>query len=156
MSTTNSRQLRMLIDGVLAAYGIDDLKMSIELCEAVKKFLASENPSKSRESILKDIQLNMEKGIDVQKRIEEIRVEIETRVRIRPTSREWEDFLRWAYKQESEKGENIKLFLDWWVSDEWRLSHPPINPNGWYVLWPQAFSIENTIPSREEGKAFYV
>lgn len=63
MSTSNSRQLRMLMDGVLSKHGIDNLQLSIDLCEAAKKFFSSDNPTKTRESILKDIQASLEIGL---------------------------------------------------------------------------------------------
>lgn len=144
MSTTDSRQLRMLVDGVLSAYGVDDLQLSIDLCEAFKKFGASPTPARTREDILAGIRSGMEKGADTQVRLDAIRAEIEKRVRISPVGNAWEDFLKWAYKQE-EKGEYITRFLDWWTADEWRLSHPPIQPTGWYVQWPQAFPRQQNI-----------
>lgn len=153
--TTNSRQLRLLVDGVLERYGIDNLQLSIELCEAAKKFFASDNPVKTRESILKGVQKTLEQGATMQIRIDEIEAEIKNRVRISPVGREWEDFLRWAYKQEQEKGENIERFVDWWVSDEWRMGHPPSSPHSWYVKWLQAFPSESAQKIEKEGSSGY-
>lgn len=155
MTTTNSRQLRMLMDGVLTHYGIDNLQLSIDLCESVKKFLASDNPVKAREDILKGVQKTLEQGASMQIRIDEIEAEIRNRVRLNPTGREWEDFLRWVYQQEQKKGEKIERFIDWWVSDEWRMAHPPSGPQSWYVKWPQAFPIESQKKSEKEGSSGY-
>jgi hypothetical protein len=142
MTTTDSRQLRMLMDGILAHYGIDNLQLSIDLSSAVKRFLASDSPARTREDILKGIQKTLEQGAEMQIRIDAIEAEIKNRVRISPVGREWEDFLRWAYKQEQEKGQKIEKFVDWWVSDEWRMAHPPSSPQSWYVKWLQAFPSE--------------
>ena len=155
MSTTDSRQLRMLMDGVLSHYGIDNLQLSIDLCESVKKFIASDNPAKTRESILKGIQKALEHGAEMQIRIDEIEAEIKNRVRISPVGREWEDFLRWAYRKEQNDGEKIEKFVDWWVSDEWRLAHPPSSPQSWYVKWPQAFPAEIAPKIEKEGGSGY-
>lgn len=156
MTTTNSRQLRMLMDGVLSHYGIDNLQLSIDLCEAVKKFLASDNPAKAREVILKGIQKTMEQGTDMRVRIDQIEAEIKNRVRISPVGREWEDFLRWAYQQEQEHDQKIEKFVDWWVSDEWRLAHPPSSPQSWYVKWLQAFPKEDAqVLEKEGGSGYY-
>lgn len=144
MSTTDSRQLRMLVDGVLSAYGVDDLQLSIDLCEAFKKLGASPTPARTREDILAGIKNGMKKGADTQVHLDAIRAEIENRVRISPVGNSWEDFIKWAFKQE-EKGEHISRFLDWWTADEWRLAHPPMHPNGWYVQWPQAFPKPQTM-----------
>lgn len=154
MSTTDSRQLRMLVDGVLSAYGVDDLQLSIDLCEAFKKFGASPTPARTREDILAGIKNSLEKGSGEQARLEEIRGEIERRIRIRPTGNAWEDFIKWAYKQE-QKGEAVSRFLDWWVSDEWRMSHPPFKPDGWYVQWPQAFPNQQSRPMVTGSSGYY-
>lgn len=155
MTTTNSRQLRMLMDGVLSHYGIDNLQLSIDLCESVKKFLASETPAKTREDILKGLSDSLEKGVGMQIRLDEMEAEIKNRVRLNPTGREWEDFLRWAYKQEQEKGEKVERFVDWWVADEWRMAHPPSTPHSWYVKWPQAFPLESSKNVQNEGGSGY-
>lgn len=145
------------MDGVLSHYGIDNLQLSIDLCESVKKFLASggETPAKTRENILKGLSDTLEKSVAMQTRIDEMGAEIEKRVRINPTGREWEDFLRWAYRQEKEKGEKIERFIDWWVSDEWRMAHPPSSPHSWYVKWPQAFPPEGSPVQQAEGGSGY-
>lgn len=136
------------MDGVLSKHGIDNLQLSIDLCEAAKKFFSSDNPAKTRESILKDIQASLEIGTNMMARIDEIHSEIKTRVHINPVGPEWEDFLRWAYQQERDKQEQIGRFLDWWVADEWRMAHPPSGPMSWYVKWPQAFIEEPKRPEK--------
>lgn len=155
MATTDSRQLRMLMDGVLDHYGIDNLQLSIDLCESVKKFLVSDSPAKARESILKSVQKTLEEGAAIQIRIDEIEAEIKNRVRISPVGREWEDFLRWAYRQEQDNGQKIEQFVDWWVSDEWRMAHPVSSPQSWYVKWLQAFPAESAQKLEREGGSGY-
>lgn len=137
--TTDSRQLRLLVDGILSLNGIDDLKLSIDLCEGVKKFWASETPVRTREDILSGIGKSLEKGAAKQLELEAIRNEIESRVHINPTTQEWIDFTEWAWKKKEEKGEEIGKFIDWWLSDDWRKQHPPFKPTGWLTSWPQAF-----------------
>jgi hypothetical protein len=88
MTTTDSRQLRMLMDGILAHYGIDNLQLSIDLSSAVKRFLASDSPARTREDILKGIQKTLEQGAEMQIRIDAIEAEIKNRVRISPVGRE--------------------------------------------------------------------
>lgn len=148
--TTDSRQLRLMVDGILSAYGIDDLQLSIDLCEAFKKFYASETPARTREDVLAGIKRAIEKGSTKQVDLDEIRTEIETRLHISPVGTEWEDFIQWAWKKNKDSGEGIKKFLEWWVSDEWRLAHPPVNPQRFYVQWPQAFQEKKTSGRRIE------
>lgn len=145
MKTTDTRQLRLMVDGILSAYGIDDLKLTIDLCEAFKKFYASPTPVKTREEILKGVENSLIKGGEKQKELDEIRGEIETRIHISPVGRDWEDFIEWAWKKK-QSGQEIKKFLDWWVSDEWRLSHPPVNPQRWYIQWNIAFVSDEIKP----------
>lgn len=136
--TTETRQLRLLLDGVLSAHGVDNLQLSIDLCAAVKEFLSSETPVHTREQIIARLRGSLERGAGKQEQLQTIAAEIERTARIRPVGPAWADFIEWAWKQEQD-GHGIKAFLSWWASDEWRLSHPPARPDAWYVQWPQAF-----------------
>lgn len=135
---TETRQIRLLIDGVLAAYEIDNLELSIKLTEGVKRIIGAAAPAKTREDYLASLKKSVERGLAKHELLQAIAEEIERRVKIRPVTKDWQDFIEWAYRRGNE-GETITRFLDWWLSDEWQKTHPPTRPDGWYVKWPQAF-----------------
>lgn len=137
--TTDKRQLRMTVEGILSTYGVDNLQLSIDLCEGFLRLVNSDSPVRTRDEILAGVRKAMNKGAGEQVRFDVIRSEIRTRIHIEPLGDEWEDFIKWADKKEQENGEKIERFLNWWTADEWRLAHPPFNPRNWYIAWPQAF-----------------
>jgi hypothetical protein len=138
---TDSRQLRLLIGGVLHVYGIDDLALEIKLTEAVKRFLADgdETPVRTREQIVESIRGSIERGATKAEALDAIAAEIHQRVAISPVGIEWEEFIRFCYDKQVKENQTITQFLDWWLLDEWQREHPPTRPQGWRVKWPQAF-----------------
>lgn len=146
--TTDSRQLRMLVDGILANYLIDNLQLSIDICAAVKAFYASPTPAHTREEILARLQKSVARGENRQFELDVIRQEIADAVHINPTGEAWEAFIKWAWGRQKE-GQPISVFLAWWTEDEWRRNHPPSRPDNWYVQWPQAF-----VAPKESGFKF--
>lgn len=133
--TTDARQLKLLVDGVLSVHGIDNLQLTMDLCAALKKLIGADAPSRTREQILASLKTTMERGQVKQQRLTSIREELAKRLRISPTGQDWEDFIVWAEKQDG----SITVFLDWWLADDWRAQHPPFKPTNFYVMWPQAF-----------------
>jgi hypothetical protein len=147
--TTDKRQLRLLIDGILSAYGVDNLELSIKLAEGVKRLIDADLPVKTREDYLQSIERTINKGQARHEQLAAIALEIETRVKIRPVTQDWQDFIEWVYKRQ-EHGESISQFIDWWLSDDWQRGHPPTRPDGWMVKWPQAFA-KRTSPIQDES-----
>lgn len=137
--STDSRQLRLLIDGILGVYGIDNLELSIKLCEGVKRINDSPTPARTREEIIADLQRRVVTGQKINDQHEAIADEIHRRTFIRPVTQEWQEFIKFAYREQKDHGKTIGAFLDWWMSDEWQAAHPPARPDIWYVKWDQAF-----------------
>ena len=133
--TTDTRQLRMMVDGILASHNIDSLALSIQLCEAFKKFYTSDNPRETREEVLSGLMRGSNKADELQA----IADEISKRTGLRPTTQPWIDFVAFAWK-EAKQGKTISAYLDWWLSDEWQRAHPPAKPDTWYVKWDMAFT----------------
>jgi hypothetical protein len=156
--STDLRQLRLLVSGVLSHYKVDNLEMEIKLCEAVKRFFADNGePAHARERILTDIFGALQAGTAEHERLEVMQGEIERRVHINPTGMMWLDFLKWAIRKEDKEGQKLSVFLDWWLSDEWQATHPPTRPDSWLVKWPQAFQKKAAIDTKqEEGGGLYV
>lgn len=140
--STDTRQLRLLIEGILQAHGINDLRLEIDLFSGIKRLLESDTPVRTRETTLEGIRKALESGVSKQMELQAIRDEIEDRVKIGPNGSAWEDFISWAWKQKEEKQETITKFLDWWLADDWRKEHPPFKPDNWYIAWPRAFVVE--------------
>lgn len=148
--TTDTRQLRLLIDGILSIYGIDNLELSIKLVDGVKRMIGADLPVKTREEYIKSIEAALHKGTAKHEQLEAIAVEIESRVKIRPVTKDWQDFIEWAWGRQTKHGESITRFIDWWLSDEWQRAHPPTRPDGWMVKWPMAFT-EESEPAIQDG-----
>lgn len=137
--TTDSRQLRLLIDSMLSAYGIDNAELSFKLSGAIKKLLDSPTPVRTREEIMSSLQKKLTGGVAKQAELERIEKEIHLRTVINPVTRDWQEFIKWAAKKNEESHQDISKFLDWWLSDEWQKAHPPTKPESWYVKWDLAF-----------------
>lgn len=64
--TTDTRQLRMTVDSILAKYGIDNLQLSIDLASGVKTFFegtrAGDNPVEIRARIQKALETGAQKA----------------------------------------------------------------------------------------------
>jgi hypothetical protein len=155
--STDKRQLRLLVEGVLRMYGVDKPEIEFKLSDAVYEFVKDDSglPVKTREAILERLRKSMNKGQARHEQIEAMATEIEVRAFLRPVSIEWQDFLEWVLDIETPKGNTITKFLDWWVSDQWQLAHPPASPLPWRVKWPQAFA-NKTAPKTDTGAGFYV
>jgi len=132
---TDSKILRQLVGGILAAYGIDSLELEIKLCEAYKKFYDSPEPRKTKEEIL----AGLERGTAKHQELQAMADEIKQRVGINPITQPWTEFIAWAWTHNRIRKESLTAFLDWWLADEWQKTHPPSRPDIWYVKWNLAF-----------------
>jgi len=137
---TDSRTLRLLIDGILSVYGVDNLELTIKLCEAFKKFYESPEPRRTKDEILASLHKAINTGQAKSDQIQAIAAEINKRTRISPVTKEWQEFVEYAWRKARDKQQTISAFLDWWLSDEWQATHPPSKPDSWYVKWDMAFA----------------
>jgi hypothetical protein len=141
--TTDTRQLRLLIDGVLELYGISNVEypeLSFRITSTVKKFIETNNgePNRTREKILAELADTLQKSLITGNRKQDIFDEIHRRVGIRPVGKDWEEFIDFCLVEEKQ-GKTIEKFLVWWLDDEWQRTHPPTRPDGWRVKWDLAF-----------------
>lgn len=145
MATTNTRQLRLLVNGVLALHNIDNLACEMHIVDAIKKFLEEGNaePVRTKDKILADISRSLGKSAVIGDLKQSIVDEINKRTGLRPTGQDWEDFVLFCVR-ENEQGKTISKFLDWWMLDEWQAQHPPSRPQIWRVKWDLAFRGNNT------------
>jgi len=151
---TDKRTLRLLIDGVLSNFGIDNLLLTIKLTESIAKFYDGEQTPRAKEQILSDLRKAIETGSTKQSELQRIAEQIESRVRIRPTTKEWSDFVEFCWR-EAKEGRTIDLFIDWWLADEWQRLHPPSRPDSWFVKWPQAFPVVPAQPAQPTESGGY-
>jgi hypothetical protein len=136
--TTYARQIKLLIEGMLRTYGIDNLKLEMDLSAGIKSILESEEPARTRESYLETIRVALGKNVE-QQAFDEM---IETQFKRFPLNwtpfaeNEKEIFRVFLRKQDTP----LAKFIDWWTQDEWRLSHPPQRLDKIMIMWPQAFT----------------
>jgi hypothetical protein len=129
-----------MIEGILSAYGIDNFELSLRLTDGIKRMIGTPTPVRTREEILKGIERALTGGVSKQAELEAISDEINKRCIIRPVTKDWIEFVDWAWRQNKEKGQSITKFIDWWLADEWQRVHPPTKPESWYVKWDRAFT----------------
>ena len=84
---TDSKVLRQLVEGILSAHGIDDLGLSIRLCEAFKKFYDSPDPRTTKDELLAGLLRGNNKADELQA----IADEIHRRTTTRPVTPAWVD-----------------------------------------------------------------
>lgn len=157
---TDQRQLRLMIDSLLSTYGVDDLSATAQFCKAFNQFYESKDPVRTREEIIASLQKSILNGSSKHSQLEAISDEIHKRVGIRPATKDWLEFVEFAWRQNRDKQQSITAFLDWWLSDQWQLEHPPTRPDGWLVKWDLAFKDAQPItevlyvaqPDPNEGK----
>lgn len=56
--------------------------------------------------------------------------------------KEKEKFRKWLKKERKEYGRELKKWVDWWMSDEWRVANPPWKLSTIKIKWLEAFKNE--------------
>jgi hypothetical protein len=118
--TTLQRNIRMDIRAVLAGYGIDNLKMEIDLAEVIRPFVeAGKRNIEGKRGDMIDLILDPETKKKLQMRV---RVENSLRRNLNwdDLKQDWNTFDRWLLDTESESGETIEKFMTWYNSDSFR------------------------------------
>ena len=50
-----------------------------------------------------------------------------------------ENFRKWIKKERKENGKELETWVNWWMSDEWRVSSPPWKLETIKIKWLEAF-----------------
>ena len=140
--TTDSRQLRLLIDSVLSKHQIDNLELSMLLVQACQEFFAEtkqgHDPVEVRQKIAEAIgvgEANVSRQETMRTRIEKALV-----LTLLPNAESLIDF---CLKKDA-KGETIERYAAWCKADPYNSpkAHQVIN-NPLLVIgtWPQAFTV---------------
>lgn len=135
--TTDTRQLKLLIEGIIRSHGIDNLELEINVFQGVKRLLESGTPVRTRESYLSEIREALGANQAQQTMDEMIEVQFgRFPLNFLHFPEEDKDAFRRFLKSQDH---SLEEFLNWWTQDEWRLAHPPHNLGKIMIMWPQAF-----------------
>lgn len=159
---TDSRNVKMIIQGILQGNGIDNLKVEMELFGAWMRYMNEREegltPAQVRAKIAKEygeIGITAE-GIERNKLKQ--RMEDTLGLSVDIGSAKWDAVFNFCMKQDKE-GETIEKFWAWCLSDPYnspKKHQVAQNPLLIKVMWKSAFSGEKTqSPEREAGKGFY-
>lgn len=145
MSTTNKRQLRLVISAVLESRKIDDLALESLLSDAVFRFVdetgKGKDPAKSRG----DIVTGMLHFRSQYAEYETMSERIEKALRLHPDGGDnWNAVIDHCNKV-LPSGETIEKYAEWLSTDKFnspKSHHIAINPRLIIATWPQAFKDE--------------
>ena len=110
--TTDSRQISLLIGGILQHYKIDDLQLEIDLSSAVKRYFderyKSTDKADIRARILKDMEIAAVKAMEN----ETMCGRIKQALGFEPNGRH-EELISWLITKDK-SGQSIEKFRAWW------------------------------------------
>jgi len=149
--STKSRNIKLLIEGTLKTYGIDNLKLEIDLFSGVRRILESAEPVRTREKILASLQKTLEVGALE----EDLRINMESRVKLsmgidvsgRDRYREMIEFL----VKKDAAGQSIEHFAEYCRDNPFNAPKPfqiAEKPHLLQINWPSAFA-ENVTKESE-------
>lgn len=142
---TDSRNIKIIIQGIMQSNGIDNLKVEMEIFGAWMRYMNEREvgltPAQVREKITKEYN-----GIGIssenQKRAAlKERMETALSLSVDEGSKNWEAVLNHCLKQE-EKGETIEKFCEWCKTDPYnspKKHQIAQNPLLIKVIWRSAF-----------------
>lgn len=139
--TTDSRQIRMLVQGILFNYGIDNLGLECNLSSGLLRYLqeriqGNKNKAGIRETILADMEIAARKSSikeDILKRVKQVLGDM--------SGSRFEQTIDFLIRHD-EMGETIEAFGEWLEGDKYK------RPAKWKFLdrpallielWPSAF-----------------
>ena len=141
--TTDSRQIRLLVNGILLSHGVDDLALESNLASAFKRYFDDRRKSKDkvgiRNKILADLKVSEVKGHGR----EEMQKRVKDAIGINASGNRFEGLIDWLIDEET-KGKTIEQFKAWWDNENeykrpalWKISDRPALL---HELWPSAFA----------------
>jgi hypothetical protein len=147
LTSDSKRQLRILIEGVLQeklSPMPDGLEFYVtdKVAEYIKAVYEKQEPPQDvRERILGA----MQRGANRAARLDYIEGQIRTTLHINPSTKEWSDFIEFAYDRDK-KGQDIKIFLTWLCKKkDFDISYWP--PKKLQVFWDVPFAKPASTPN---------
>ena len=144
--TTDSRQIGLLVGGILQHYGIDNLQLEIDLSSAVKRYFDERYKSGDKAGIRERIMKDMEVAAANAKQKEQMEVRVMSAIGINASGERFSNMIDWLIKEE-EEGKTIEGFKSWWDKQNefkrpalWKISDRPALL---HELWPSAFANGN-------------
>ena len=154
--TTDSRQISLLIGGVLQHYHIDDLQLEIDLSSSVKRYFderyKSTDKADIRARILKDMGIAAAKAMEN----ETMCGRIKQALGFEPNGRH-EELISWLITKDK-TGQSIEKFRSWWDKEN-EFKRPALwkfgdRPAFLMEVWPSAFPNESSGMNKyEQGLA---
>lgn len=165
--STDSKNLKDLIQYILQSYQIDNLQLEADLFGSFMRYLhEKENgktPAETRLGIVTEFKERADKvnALLAVARYGQDRIEyqhrVERAINLNPnwddSKQDWNGFDLWLMEKE-EAGQTIEKFMAWYKSDEFRAKGGLwLNPQKIKMFWPQAFE-RKTDEVRPEYKPF--
>jgi len=151
--TTDKRQLRITIEGILKSYGVDNLALEAKLTDGVMMYFEqTAKPGANPVSVRNDIlgaMINF--ALDSQKH-QAMQERVERALKVTPDgSDNWNEIIRWLLKKQDD-GETIEAYGDWCKSDPYnspKAHQIGQKPSLIKITWKGAF-IATEQPARPE------
>lgn len=119
--TTDSRQIRLLVTGILAKYDIDDLLLEIDLSEAFKQYLQARQKSRDKAGIRERIMADMEIAAARQTKNEEMESRIFKATGLYVNERWYQDGIIDFLIEKDRQGETIEVFATACKADPYKM-----------------------------------
>lgn len=145
---TDSRNIKIIIQSIMQANGIDNLKAEMDIFGAWMRYMNEREegltPAQSREKITKEYNAMGQSLENAAKLDLQTRMEATLGLSVDVGSKSWETVFNFCLKQQ-EKGETIEKFWAWCLSDQYnspKKHQIAQNPLLIKVMWKSAFSGE--------------
>ena len=144
--STDNKNIKKIVQGILYKYSIDNLQMEIDLCSAWQRYVNEREegltPAEVREKIAGEYNFGMSKEVLEYSRMKRD-VENTLRLNVDDTP-DWEALIKFLLKME-QQGQTIIQYQEWRVRDVYnspkahQIAQNPLIVN---KTWPQAFVLE--------------
>ena len=142
-ATTDSRQIGMIVRGILSKHNLDNLQLEIDLTESFKRYMDGKKQGRDIAKIREEILLSLEIGAlkENAKINMEARVKLSLGIEVSGRSR-YNDMIRFLLKKDAE-GQSVELFAEWCRNNPFnapKFFKIAEMPDLLMVNWPAAFA----------------
>lgn len=172
MTTTDTRQVRLMFHEILTRYRIDDVQLEIDCVNAAKNYFEARLKTSDKEGARVNavqrqgsIKLRVEDTWKTIMRMDYVPWEGNASARGKTgRKQDWISFLNWLVEKE-ERGQSVARFCEWFMSDAFRAKTVTMwTPDGrktdgaysFKAIWLQAFDEPEEAPAPDAGGGIYV
>lgn len=144
--TTDSRQVRLLIGGILSKHGIDNLQLEIEIAGAVKRYYDETKSGGDKANVRERILASMEAAAARATKTEQVLSRVQKALGFDVSGSRFDQMIEFIIRAEDNDGQTIEQFREWWDEQDkfkrpalWKIADRPAFLR---ELWPGAFSKE--------------